>query len=170
MLIESIAGRLEDLATQVREIDPLELAAEVRARPHFRMRTPAGRELAVSLERGTELQEGDVLVVHAAPEDLIEVAPRSAREWGVAAWQLGNLHREVRFGERTMLTPYEPSTAEVLAQSGIPHARVERPFVGDRYGAYMGDHHEHGALSRPNHGHHHPHGQPHAYRQLAERA
>jgi urease accessory protein len=167
MVIESVVGRMADLTTQVKVVDALELTADQRQRPHFRLRTKSGKEVFVSLPRGTELQDGDILqlqdgvatVVQAAAEDLIEVTPRSEREWGVVAYQLGNLHREVRFLEAAMLTPYEGSTEMVLKQSGVAYTRVQRSFAGDRYGAYMGEHeHSHGHDHKHDHGHGHSHG------------
>lgn len=169
-VIETVVGTRESLGGRIRSEDPLELSADLRARPHFRMATRSGRELMVSLERGVELQEGDVLllegdaavVVHAAPEDVLSVMPRTAREWGVIAFQLGNLHRDVRFVAEAILTPYEESTEMVLRASGVPFARIQRPFTGDRYGAYTGDHghdHSHGtsphyhAIGRGQHAH-----------------
>jgi urease accessory protein len=110
----------------------------------------------ISMPRGVELQDGDVLAfdagvaltVVAAAEDLLEVAPANARQWGVAAYQLGNLHREVRFLDNVMLTPYDRTSEEVMRRSQIACRRVRRGFVGERYGAYSGAHHHH---------HHHEH-------------
>jgi len=165
MVVESIVGRIADLSSQVKVIDPLELTAEQRQRPHFRLRAKSGTEVFVSLPRGVELQDGDVLflqdgiaiVVQAAAEDLLEITPRSAREWGAIAYQLGNLHREVRFLEAGMLTPYEASTEQVLRSSGVAFKRVQRSFAGERYGAYTGEHGD-------SHGHGHNHGSANGHR------
>ena len=163
MVIENVVGRIGDLTSEVKVVDALELTAEQRQRPHFRLRTKSGKEVFVSLPRGVELQDGDVIslengnavVVQAAAEDLLEVTPRSAREWGVVAYQLGNLHREVRFLVDAMLTPYEESTEQVLRNSGVIYRRIQRSFGGNRYGPFTGEHphgHEH------SHGHGHSHG------------
>lgn len=164
MVIESVVGRIADLTSQVKVIDALELTAEQRQRPHFRLKTKSGREVVVSLPRGEELQDGDVIALHdgiavvvqAAAEDLLEVTPRSAHEWGVVAYQLGNLHREVRFLDASMLTPYEASTEQVLRHSGVLYQRVQRSFSGDRYGAYTGE-------DGHGHSHEHVHGQGHSH-------
>ncbi len=146
MLIDKPIGKLSSLGAAVCSVDPLELTADQRARPHFRKRTAAGVEVIVSLPRGSHLDDGDVLcldngvavVVRAAPEDLLEVTPRTAREWGVVGYQLGNLHRDVRFQDECLLTPYEHSTEQVLASLGVPCSRITRSFTGARYGAYTG--------------------------------
>jgi urease accessory protein len=156
MVVSAILGRLEQLQPRASNVDAVELTAEQRQRAHLRVRSREGRELAISLPRGVELQAGDVLAfdgevalaVAAAAEDLLEVAPASARQWGVAAYQLGNLHREVRFLEDVLLTPYDHTSEEVMQRSQIASRRVQRGFVGERYGAYTGGlhhhHHEHG--------------------------
>ncbi|MCW5623264.1 MAG: urease accessory protein UreE [Burkholderiales bacterium] len=165
MVIEAIVGKLDDLGAQVKSTDPIELTADLRTRPHFRRPSLSGTEIVVSLPRGTMLDEGDVLqitdgvavVVRAAPEDLLEVRPRTALEWGVTAYQLGNLHRDVRFRDDCLLSPYEESTEQVLKASGVPYARVLRSFSGARYGAYTG-HPEHPSLVAQRH--RHTHGAP----------
>ncbi|MEO5863187.1 MAG: urease accessory protein UreE [Burkholderiales bacterium] len=165
MIIEHIVGRLSDIQPDVRSVDPLELAAEQRQRPHLRARTRGGKDVAISMPRGVELNEGDVLllehgsavVVVAAAEDLLEVTPRTPRDWGAGAYQLGNLHRDVRFLEGSMLTPYDAISEEVLRGLGVPYQRLTRSFTGERYGAYLG--HDHGAADY--HAHDHDHEHPH---------
>lgn len=170
MVIENVVGRIADLTSEVKIVDALELTAEQRQRPHFRLCTKSGKEVFVSLPRGVELQDGDVIslddgiavVVQAAAEDLLEVTPRSAREWGVIAYQLGNLHREVRFLIDAMLTPYEESTEQVLRGSGVAYRRIQRSFGGNRYGTFTGEHphgHEHSHDHEHGHDHGHSHGQ-----------
>jgi urease accessory protein len=169
MVIESVLGNLESLGSQVKAVDPIELTADLRTRPHFRRTAASGAEVTVSLPRGVTLEEGDVLsltggvavVVRAAPEDLLEVRPRTALEWGVTAYQLGNLHRDVRFGDDCLLSPYEESTEQVLRASGVPYERVMRSFAGARYGAYtghpslVGQRHSHAHVSHGHAGHEH---------------
>ncbi|TAK76952.1 MAG: urease accessory protein UreE [Aquabacterium sp.] len=158
-VIVEIAGRLADLQPRVRGTDTLELNAEQRERPHMKVRSQGGRELSISLPRGEELEEGDVVlvddgvavVVAAATEDLLEVLPRSGRQWAMAANQLGNLHRPVRFLAQTMLTPYDHILEHVLMDMGVEFERVRRGFTGDRVAAYTGGGHGHGH----GHGHHH---------------
>ena len=149
-VVEAVLGRLADHEGSFREVDPLELTSEERARGHLRGRTKGGRELLVSIDRGPELEEGDVLalvdgvavVVAAAAEDVLEVLPASSWEWGVAAYQLGNMHRQVRFNEHGFLTPYEPSSEEALIGLGVPYRRLQRAFSGERIRSLGGHRHD----------------------------
>lgn len=173
-VITSILGRGE-LATAGYGIDPLVLSSEERASGHFTAETAAGRTVRVSLPRGTELQDGDVLlkegqwavVVRAAEEDLLLIRPKDdPLEWSTAGYQLGNLHRPARFLPDGILTPYDPMAAQMLSGLAVIVERVRRPFVGRRFGAAGAHHHHgedahghdaghaHGALGHPHH--HHP--------------
>ncbi len=148
-VVTEVLGTLSDLGAQIREQDPLFLTSEERASPHMVGHTEQGRDLRISMPRGTELNDGDVLaldggtaiVVQAAPEELFVVSPEGAYSWGVAGYQLGNLHRPVRFTDDAMLTPADPMVADLLNRLDIAYERKIMPFVGRRYGSHTGGHH-----------------------------
>ncbi|HEV3406795.1 MAG TPA: urease accessory protein UreE, partial [Candidatus Dormibacteraeota bacterium] len=139
-VVEAVLGNLTELDRPVEAVDELDLTAEERERAHLRARSRGNRELIISLPRGVELHDGDVVyiedgvtvVVVAAPEDVLEVSPRTPREWALAAYQLGNLHRPARFLPDAILTPYDRSSAETLRALGVATHRVKRGFVGER--------------------------------------
>ncbi len=149
-VVTEVLGTEDDFKERVKGFDRLLLTSEERSSPHMVGHTEGGRAMRLSLPRGTELNDGDVLaldgdvaiVVTAAPEDLFVVTPKDALEWGVIGYQLGNLHRPVRFTKDTMLTPADPMVADVLNRLKIPYAKRLTPFVGRRYGSHTG-HHEH---------------------------
>jgi urease accessory protein len=151
-VVEAVLGNLTELDRPVEAVDELDLTAEERERAHLRARSRGNRELIISLPRGVELHDGDVVyiedgvtvVVVAAPEDVLEVSPRTPREWALAAYQLGNLHRPARFLPDAILTPYDRSSAETLRALGVAAHRVKRGFVGERCRALT--HHRHGHL------------------------
>jgi urease accessory protein len=165
-VITSIVGR-GDLATAGYGIDPLVLSSEERASGHFTAETAAGRIVRVSLPRGTELQDGDVLlkdgqwaiVVRAAEEDLLLLRPGDdPLQWSAACYQLGNLHRPARFLPDGILTPYDPMAVQVLSGLAVVVERVKRPFLGRRFGA-AGAHHHHGDDAHEHRGHSHEDGE-----------
>ena len=148
-VITGVLGTITKYKDRVREQDPLLLNSEERASPHMLGHTEGGRDIRISMPRGTELNDGDVLaldcdvaiVVQAAPEELFVVNPGDAFTWGVAGYQLGNLHRPVRFTGNAMLTPADPMVADMLDRLGIAFERKKMPFVGKRYGSHTGSHH-----------------------------
>ena len=160
-IITAIVGRLPDLV-EARKIDPLELTSEERANTHFVAETASGRQLRVSLPRGTELQDGDVLaldsetavVVKASAEDLLLIKPGDEPvSWWAACYQLGNLHRPARFRDDGIVTLYDPLALQIVRGLGVAIERVHEPFVGRRFGA-AGAHHQ---LPSDNLDHDHSH-------------
>ena len=156
-VVTAVLGTVESLRGRFESEDPVLLNSEERASAHLVGRSEGGRDVRISLPRGTEINDGDVLmldgttavVARAAPETLYVVSPDDAYTWGVAGYQLGNLHRPVRFTDEGMLTPADPMVADLLSRLGIAFEERTMPFVGRRYGAH-GAHHHH-------HDHHHDH-------------
>lgn len=151
-VITEIVGTLSTLQQPIKHTDPLILTSEERLSPHMLGRTVGDRALRISLPRSAELFDGDVLaingdvaiVVAAAPEDLLIISPDNQLTWGVVGFQLGNLHRPVRFTETSILTPADPLVAEMLERIGIAFAQQMTPFIGQRYGSQNSPHsHEH---------------------------
>jgi urease accessory protein len=150
-VVEAVLGNLTELDRPVEAVDELDLTAEERERAHLRARSRGNRELIISLPRGEELHDGDVVyiedgvavVVAAAPEDVLEVSPRTPREWALAAYQLGNLHRPARFLPDAILTPYDRSSAETLRALGMATRRTRRGFVCERCRALTNHRHGH---------------------------
>jgi urease accessory protein len=154
-VVASVLGNVAELDPPIETVDQLELTAEERERAHLRARSTGNRELIISLPRGEELHDGDVvyveggvaIVVVAAPEDLLEVRPRTTREWALAAYQLGNLHRPARFLPDAILTPYDRSSEEAMRALGVPARQTTCGFVGERCGALMYHQHRHPATT-----------------------
>jgi urease accessory protein len=148
-VVGTVLGNVAELDQEIETVDELELTAEERERAHLRARSKGSRELIISLPRGEELHDGDVVYVEggvavavvAAPEDVLEVHPRTTREWALAAYQLGNLHRPARFLPDAILTPYDRSSEEALRALGVPARHTRCGFVGERCGALMYHHH-----------------------------
>lgn len=155
-------------------LDEITLTSEERASAHFSALTRDGRPVRVSLPRGVELQDGDVLlregklaiVVRAADEELLWLRPcGNALAWSAACFQLGNLHRPARFTNDGVLTPRDVMALQVLRGFDISIEEVCRPFVGRRFGAagahhhHGGDDHDHHHEGHHHHGHHHHHSQ-----------
>jgi urease accessory protein UreE len=161
-VITEIVGTLSTLQQPIKQTDPLILTSEERLSPHMVGRTVGDRTLRISLPRSAELFDGDVLaidgavaiVVAAAPEALLVISPDNQLTWGVVGFQLGNLHRPVRFTETSILTPADPLVAEMLERIGIAFEQRMTPFIGHRYGSHTSSH---------SHGHSHSHNHAHAH-------
>lgn len=164
-VVTAVLGTVSEMAATAGGEDPIFLTSEERASAHMAALTDSGRTVKISLPRGTELNDGDVLavegntmiVVRAASERLFVIAPGTALEWGVAAFHLGNLHRPVRFRDDAMLTPADPKVADVLRGSDITFETSDAPFIGVRYGSYGGHDHDHDHTHGNDQSHEHDH-------------
>lgn len=137
-VITKVLGALAEC--QFKRTDSLVLTSEERLSPHGVSYTTSGRKLRLSLPRSTELMDGDVLaidgdvaiVVEAAPEAVFMIVPENPLAWGMIGFNLGNLHRPVRFTDTTILTPADPLVAEQFKRLGIAFEHQMMPFVGKR--------------------------------------
>jgi urease accessory protein len=108
-----------------------------RVKHRQKCRTEEGTELALALERGTVLADGDILyntqeltvVVSALPQQLIIIRPKDVYEACRIAHQLGNWHRSVQLLEDgTILLEDDDPIRNWLQQQGFSFAFENRPY------------------------------------------
>jgi urease accessory protein len=128
-----------------RERDVLTLTAEERRWGRRRVRTRAGRELALALPTGTTLTPGDVLhveagwyvVVEAAPEPVLAVTPATREEAIRIAFEVGNRHFTLALDRDRLLVPDDPAMEQLLTRLGLAWERERLRFapigVADRH-------------------------------------
>jgi urease accessory protein len=128
--------------------DTLTLGWEDRLQAHGRRRSDGGTELALSLPRGSVLRGGDcfvlddlrlVITVVERPEQVFVIEPRSASEWALYAYHIGNRHQPLMVTERSLVCPDVPGVEQLLHQQQIPHRRALLPFTPAT--AVAGHHH-----------------------------
>jgi urease accessory protein len=119
------------------ERDAVLLTAEERRWGRRRLRTQAGRELALALPTGTTLSPGEVLhvdpawyvVVEAASEPVLEIRPRSPAEALRVAFEVGNRHFALALDGDRLLVPDDPAMTQLLGRLGVAWARERAAFV-----------------------------------------
>src|SRR5256885_6304645 len=129
--------------------DTVTLGWEDRTHVHGRRRTDGGVEFGTALPRGTVLRAGDCLVLDAdrlivvvaeRPESVFVVEPRTAPEWALFAYHIGNRHQPVMITERGLVCPDVPGVELLLQQHKMPYARAILPFTPAA--TVTGHHHE----------------------------
>jgi urease accessory protein len=107
------------------------------------------------LEHGDalELDDGRLVEVIAAEEELYEITGHNGRELAELAWHIGNRHLAAQIEEGRILILRDAVIREMLLGLGAHVRQVSEPFHPAR-GAYAGHGHDHG------HDHHHD-GHPH---------
>ena len=118
--------------------DTVTLGWEERTHVHGRRRTEGGVEFGTSLPRGSVLRDGDRFVLDAErlivavverAEPVFVVEPRSAPEWALFAYHIGNRHQPVMITERSLVCPDAPGVEQLLQQHRMPYARATLPFT-----------------------------------------
>ena len=141
LLIESIHAGLEPATER------LSLPFEYRCKSRLRAKLTSGEEVGLFLERGTILRGGDrlaandgrIVAVEAAPEDLAEVRCGDANHLARAAYHLGNRHVAVEVGEGWLRLQRDHVLEGMLLGLGCEVVPVEAPFEPEA-GAYAPGH------------------------------
>jgi urease accessory protein len=118
--------------------DTITLGWEDRTHVHGRRRTDGGVEFGASLPRGTVLHAGDCLVLESerlvvsvieCAEPVFVVEPRSAFEWALFAYHIGNRHQPVMITDCSLVCPDVPGVEQLLQQHHMPYVRSTLPFT-----------------------------------------
>jgi urease accessory protein len=118
--------------------DTITLGWDDRLRVHGRRRSDAGIVFGLFLRRGTILRNGDclvldelktVVVVIERPEPVFLIEPRTPREWGLYAYQIGNQHQPLMITDTGILCPDVAGVEKLLEQQRIPFVRATLPFT-----------------------------------------
>jgi urease accessory protein len=141
-----VRERIEPTAHDAELVLPLELRQKAR----LRTRLADGQEVGLFLERGTVLRDGDflraddgrVVRVVAAAEDLLEARCDDAAALARVAYHLGNRHAAVEIGAGRIRFAVDEVLAAMLRGLGADVRAVRAPFEPER-GAYGSGHHTH---------------------------
>jgi urease accessory protein len=129
----------------------LTLALAERNRRRIRLTTDAGEPVLLDLPTPVMLAEGDGLAgeaagwlaVHAAAEDVLDIAAQDASHLARLAWHLGNRHLPVEvLPDGGLRIAYDHVIEHMLAGLGALTLRRAAPFQPEP-GAYAGGHHHH---------------------------
>lgn len=162
-------------------LDRVVLDANDRQRRRIVLTGEKGTKILLNFDKPITLRDGDGLVLEdgsvvqvcGQPEELVEIAAPSPRDFVRLAWHLGNRHTDVQIvGDRIRIrrdyvleemlrglgAKLTPLTAAFDPETGAPH--------GPGHGYHHGHaNHEHGH----SHDHHHRHGHSHHHDHRHER-
>jgi urease accessory protein len=118
--------------------DTVTLGWEERTRGHGRRTTDGGVEFGTSLPRGSVLRDGDcllldeerlVVAIVERQEPAFVITPRSAPEWALFAYHIGNRHQPLMITDRALVCPDLPGVEPLLQQHHMPYERAKVPFT-----------------------------------------
>jgi urease accessory protein len=131
------------------------LSYDLREKSRLRATLTSGEDVALFTVRGTVLRDGDLLRgddgrvvrVRAAAEEVYRVAAPSPRALLRCAFHLGNRHTQAQVvdedGQQTLRIRRDPVLKDMLQGLGATVAEESAPFEPES-GAYGGGHHHHG--------------------------
>ena len=136
IIVEGLVTTQKGLSPSERDL--VRLDWETRQKCRQRLRTEAGREIGLALPTGTRLSPDDVLyrdadveiVVEGKPEKVFALRLEKREAFGLACYQIGNLHRAIGFDDGVILVPYEPVLEKQLIRLGFTYTVEERVFTG----------------------------------------
>lgn len=145
----------------------LTLPFELRQRSRLRCMLDSGEEAGLILERGTVLRGGDrlqaedgrIIVVLAAPEQLSVLASSDPVLLARAAYHLGNRHVAVQVLPGSLRYQHDHVLDDMVRGLGLTVRIETQPFEPEG-GAYGRHEHAQGAHTH-GHGHGHEHGKHH---------
>jgi urease accessory protein len=164
--------------------DTVSLDHAARTAPPASLAGEGGLGFAVALTKAAALEDGDALrledgrlvAVRAAAEDLLEIRAENPARLLRLAWQLGGSHVPAEIAGDVLYVPATPATAELARGQGCSVSPVSRAFrpehaahdhstCGHDHGhehhahAHHGhEHHAHEHHAHEHHGHAHEHG------------
>ena len=114
------------------------------------MTSDKGTAFILDLAEATHLRDGDglvlddgrIIIVHAKPEELLEIRGRDRRHLARLAWHLGNRHLAAQIEEDRILTRRDHVIARMLEHQGAVLREIVEPFDPES-GAYAGSAHTH---------------------------
>ncbi|MFJ5487945.1 urease accessory protein UreE [Hansschlegelia beijingensis] len=129
--------------------DAITLDHEARGRRRLAMTTDGGLDFLLDLPRPANLNDGDALqledgrlvLVRAAEEELVEVTAATPLRLAKIAWHLGNRHTPAEVTEDAIYVPPDHVLVEMVRGLGGATRPVTRPFRPE-HGAYHS--HDHG--------------------------
>lgn len=146
----------------------LTLDAQDRHIRRKRVQLNDGTSVMVDLEKPVQLSDGDCLVldngqlveIQAAHEDLLEITAASPKALVTLAWHIGNRHLEAQIEEHRILIRPDHVIAHMLEHQGAVVREVQESFAPEN-GAYHHDvGYEHGYSLTETSNHAHGHGHP----------
>lgn len=137
MLIERVETNIEHMEKEEiirRHIEKVYLESDHLVKRIQRVTTDHGREIGIRLKDPRDLVAGDVLyiddknmiVIDVVADDLLVINPRSIKEMGTIAHQLGNRHLPAQFEDDSMMVQYDYLVEELLNELKIPYQREKR--------------------------------------------
>ncbi len=131
MILNKILGNIADMKEINCHIEKIYLESDELLKRVLRVTSDHGHEYGISLEKGTEMKDGDILfndghnmvIVCVKEDDVIVITPKDINEMGKVAHSLGNRHLPVQIEEGKIIIQYDYVVEKLLSDHGINFER-----------------------------------------------
>ena len=115
MILDKILGNIKDMEDIHCHVERIYLESDELLKRVLRVTSDHGHEYGISLPKGSEMRDGDILfndghnmvVISVKEDDVIVITPRDINEMGDVAHNLGNKHLPVQIEDGKIIIQYD---------------------------------------------------------------
>lgn len=115
MILDKILGNIKDMEDIHCHVERIYLESDELLKRVLRVTSDHGHEYGISLPKGSEMRDGDILfndghnmiVISVKEDDVIVITPRDINEMGEVAHNLGNKHLPVQIEDGKIIIQYD---------------------------------------------------------------
>ena len=115
MILDKILGNIKNMTDIHCHIERIYLESDELLKRVLRVTSDHGHEYGISLPKGSEMKDGDILfndghnivVISVKEDDVIVITPRDINEMGEIAHNLGNKHLPVQIEAGKIIIQYD---------------------------------------------------------------
>lgn len=132
MILDKILGNIKDLEDIHCHMEKIYLESDELLKRVLRVTSDHGHEYGISLPKGSEMKDGDILfndghnmvVVSVKEDDVIVITPKDINQMGEVAHSLGNRHLPVQIEDGKIIIQYDYVVERLLQESGVDFVRA----------------------------------------------
>ena len=131
MILNKILGNIKDMEDIHCHVERIYLESDELLKRVLRVTSDHGHEYGISLPKGSEMRDGDILfndghnmvVISVKEDDVIVITPRDINEMGEVAHNLGNKHLPVQIEDGKIIIQYDYLVEKFLQDLQINFGR-----------------------------------------------
>ncbi|MCL5521501.1 urease accessory protein UreE [Citrobacter cronae] len=136
MIFTKVVGNLYNIKLSDKKIDWLEIEWEELNKKILRKKTQDGSDISISLEDGVHLHYGDILyedentlvAIRTKLERVYVITPKTMREMGKIAFEIGNRHTQCIIEDNEILVRYDHTLEKLMDEVGVTYEQSDRRF------------------------------------------
>lgn len=131
MILDKILGNIKDIENIDCHVERVYLESDELLKRVLRVTSDHGHEYGISLPKGSEMKDGDILfndghnmvVISVKEDDVIVITPKNINEMGEIAHNLGNKHLPVQIEDGKIIIQYDYLVEKFLQDLGVNFER-----------------------------------------------